>query len=332
MPCTCSDRRRRGGLAALLLATAACTLTTAPSFPRPPRPLPAEVRERFVLPGKPSLLRLDRRGDGSRLDGDLACGAETIHFHLYKADRPDRPFVLLVPILAGGDDLMRTLATRFVDNGFHAAFCERAGPALRPPQRGADLERLFRRTVLHQRALLAWLPEFGELQPTATFACGVSMGGMVTDVLAAVEPRLEASAVCLAGADLPTIVADSNETRIESWRRWRRTEDGIAGAPLRQELRSCLQSDPLYLAPCVATERVFLVATDFDDVVRPEHQRLLWEAFGRPERMSLPLGHYSAALALDSIVGAISGFFRDRMAAAAHDRALVSGPAGAPGR
>jgi hypothetical protein len=74
----------------------------------------------------------------------------------------------------------------------------------------------------------------------------------------------------------------------------------------------------LRLAPYVATERVLLVAATFDDVVRPRYQDLLWEALGRPGRMSVPLGHYSAALALDAVLDAIVAFFAEQPPGGAH--------------
>jgi dienelactone hydrolase len=255
------------------------------------------------------LLRLEPTADKTVLVGDLASGPETVHFHLYPAPRKDAPLVLLVPILGGGEELLRTMARRFVDRGYHALYCDRAGSALRPPQRGPELETLLVRTVLHQRIALAWASDCDRIHPVQKFACGVSMGGIVTTLLTAVEPGLSGSAMCLAGADLPTILGNSAEARIEKWRDWRRSADGVSDDGLQRELRQCLRSDPLRFAPCVPTDRVFLVAADFDDVVRPEHQDLLWEALGRPQRLSVPLGHYTAALCLDPLISSIADFF-----------------------
>ena len=63
----------------------------------------------------------------------------------------------------------------------------------------------------------------------------------------------------------------------------------------------------------------------FDDVVRPRYQQLLWEALGRPARMTVPLGHYTSALALGPILNAVSDFFVDRAIAKAAERR--AGPA-----
>ena len=298
-----------------VLLCAACSFQPAPAFPRPALPLPADARERYRLPGPVELRRHDdAQGAARDSHGELACGDETVRFHLCRAGRDAAPLVLLVPILGGGADLMRTVARRFVALGFDAAWCDRAGPALRPPQRGADLERMLQRTVVHQRILLHWLIEESGLDSPAVYACGFSLGGIVTAMLSAVEPRLRAAAMCLAGADLPTILCDSNEPRIARWRSWRHDEDGLLGQCLHEELARELCSDPLRLGPHVQTDKVLLVAAKLDDVVRPEHQDLLWESLGRPERLSLPLGHYSAALALGPMLDAIATFFHDRVA------------------
>lgn len=317
MPSTSSDHGWVGRACRLMTiacatALAGCAFRAAPAFPRPAISLPSDAKEQFALPGQVQLLKLEPVQGDSVFVGDLACGPETVHFHLYKTVRKEAPLVLLVPILGGGEELLRTMARRFVQRGYHALYCDRAGSALRPPQRGPELQTLLVRTVLHQRIALAWTAECAELRPLATFACGVSMGGIVTTLLTAVEPNLDGSAMCLAGADLPTILADSAEPRIERWREWRQREDGLSGAGLDLELRENLRTDPLRFAPYVATDRVFLVSANFDEVVRPQHQDLLWEALGRPQRVSVPLGHYSAALALDPLVSSIADFFDDR--------------------
>src|SRR5262249_13089786 len=239
---------------------------------------------------------------------------------------------LLVPILAGGDDIMRGIARRIVATGFHAAWCDRVAAALCPPQRGADLERLFERTVLHQRALLAWLRPGPIPAPPATFGLGVSIGGMIAAVLAAVDPDLDGLAICLAGADLPAIVLDSDESRVVHWRQWRMTTDGIGTATLRQELQQTLLSDPARLAPFAATERILLVHATLDEVVRPPHQDLLWEALGRPRRILIPLGHYTSALAIASTIAWVTPFFGERHPAVPVARACPEPAAGGLGR
>ena len=62
------------------------------------------------------------------------------------------------------------------------------------------------------------------------------------------------------------------------------------------------------------------MSAQFDDVVRPEYQDLLWEGLGRPARLSVPLGHYTSALAMGPILTAVTGFFDQRAQMLTADR------------
>ncbi|MCC7397565.1 MAG: alpha/beta hydrolase [Planctomycetes bacterium] len=292
-----------------LSLAAACTFAPPPAFARPPLPLPATARAAAVA--LPRLVALAQPTPG-RWCGELADGGEVVRFQLLQADpaRPGRRLVLLVPILAGGDELMAQVARRLGARGFDVAFCERAGSALQPPQRGEEIEQLFHRTVLHQRLLLRWLAARTPA-PAATFVLGISMGGIVSTVLAALEPALDGVAVCLSGGDLGDLVQHSSEGRVQRWRRWRLRHDGIGDDQLRREF-AAQPYEPLSFAPAVPTAKVLFVSAEFDTVVPRRNQDLLWEALGRPARYQVPFGHYTAALAIDTILAAAADHFDHR--------------------
>jgi pimeloyl-ACP methyl ester carboxylesterase len=311
MPSTSSDHRRRPPplrwLRSLLLLTTACTFVGAPQRARPPLPLPG--RQAPTAIAEPHLVEHHQLA-GGRSHGVLQAGGERVRFQLWRQGR-DRPLVLLVPILAGGEDLMDQVANRLQARGYDTAFCARVGPALKAPQRGPELDELFRRTVLHQRLLLRWLrsPPPGTTPPPAVFALGMSLGGMVATVLAAQEPELAGTAILMSGGGVADLVVTSSEPRVQAWRRWRHATDGVGDDHLRWELGAYLQHEPLRYAKAVATDKVLLVTGTLDTVVPKWHQDLLWEALGRPARLQVPLGHYSAALAIDAILDAAAQHF-----------------------
>ncbi|MEZ6037492.1 MAG: hypothetical protein R3F29_08430 [Planctomycetota bacterium] len=286
------------------LVAGGCTLQSAPTAARPA----------LTTTAAPLALPTCTRwhDEGARARGVLAGGGERVRFELRRpqqATAARRPLVLLVPILAGGADLMELVAQRLCAEDFDGAFCARAGDALLPPQRGAELDELFRRTVLHQRLLLRWLAS-GPEAPPATFVLGISLGGMVATVVAAEEPTVQGLAVCFSGGDLPSLMLASSEPIVREWIDWRRTTDGIDGDALGHELRRCLAHEPLRYAPRVATDKVLFVDAELDTVVPRRNQALLWEALGRPQRLSLPLGHYTSVLALDRVILATADHFR----------------------
>lgn len=307
----------RRALPVLVLGVlAGCLHVPAPTHPRPSLPLPPEIAARYELPGtveEESLVPIGEENGVRFYRGRLRCADEVAEFHYLQPAGASAPgFVLCLPILAGGRALMWMVATNMAERGYAVAWAERVASALKPGQRGHELETLFRRTILHNRMILDWARSHADIDTTRQACVGISMGGMIGAVLLAVEPSLRAGALCLAGGDLAGITLASAETRVRSWRRWRHETDGTSGEELRREIRFEVVSDPALIGPYVDTERVLLVGSSLDDVVPPANQDLLWESFGRPERHILPLGHYTAALAFESMLSSVDEFLQKR--------------------
>jgi hypothetical protein len=290
--------------------------------PRPVLPVPTNllIADQPIL--TPVLESIEDLGDGHQR-GRLVGAGETVHFHLQRVrdDRKPRPFVLLVPILAGGNLLLEIVGGLLVDRGFDVAWCERVDGAMVKGQRSEELDRLLQRTVLQQRLLLAWVHGPENPPPTATFVLGISVGGIIATTLAALEPGLDGVAICLAGGDLKTLLPRSGEWRVRRWVEWRKTEDGVGRDHLEWELEHWLVAEPLVTAASIPPGKVLFVSAAFDDVVPRRNQDLLWEALGRPARMTVPLGHYWSALALHAILSAAADHFTARIGAQAGSRA-----------
>ena len=310
---------RRGGnaiLAAGLLLTG-CAHFQPATHPRPALPLPDHIAARYALDGEvfeESLVEVGNEPAYRVFRGRVRAGEEIADFHaLIPHGKGAKPFVLCLPILAGGEALMWMVGGNLVERGYAVAWTKRVASALKPGQRGPELEELFRGTVRHNRMVLEWAREQPQIDSSRMGCVGISMGGMVASALMAVEPDLQGGAVCLAGGNLADMLMVSAEPRAERWRRWRHVEDGISGSMLRAELREHIVSDPALLGPFIPTEKVVLIGGALDSVVPPNHLDLLWESLGRPERHTLPLGHYTAALAFPSIMTTVDGFLGQRL-------------------
>lgn len=308
MPSTRSDCLPH---AAILALAAACTTLPAPDHARPPLPLATQAaHSAAAATPNPRLLALEPEQDHWR--GELRGNGEIVRFQWWHRRGPPRPAVVLVPILAGGAGLMTTVAEQLDLLGYDVVLAARVQSAMVPPQRGPDLDRLFQRTVLQQRLLLAWLRDPGPAHtpPTRRFVLGLSVGGIVATATAALEPDLDGLGVVVSGGDLASLVPDSREGRVERWMQWRLRHDGIGPAAVAEELRRCLWLEPLAMAAAVPTRKVLLVHGRFDEVIPRQNQDWLWEAFGRPQRLLLPLGHYLSAAALGSVLTAVDRHFR----------------------
>lgn len=313
----------RGAGFGLLLIQVGCVTIPGPDHPRPALPLPAEIAERYALPGEVHedyLVPLDSAGRIFR--GRLRCGDERPEFHLMlPASQRPAPFVVCLPILAGGKELMWWVAEYLADAGFAVTFSERVESAMKPHQDAEALERLFRRSLVHNRAILAWGRRQAFTAPGQTGVLGISTGGIMAGTILALEPELRGGVLILAGGDLPDLLMQSSESRIQRWRAARQAVEGLDEAQLLAKLRKKLHSDPALTAPYVATDKVLMVSASWDTVVPARNQEVLWEALGRPKRFKLLLlSHYSSILDIvlptQTILRSSANFLLERLAGA----------------
>jgi hypothetical protein len=297
-------------LAPLLLA--ACTTWPGPSAPRPPLPISQELLAPYELLGavtEQSFVPVGHDGELSVHRGLLLCGSEQASFTLVLPPGSGRqPFVLLVPILGGGEGLMEIVAADLAGRGFAVAWARRVMSALRREQRATDIDELFRRSVVHQRMLLGWARAQAFVDEDRIACLGISTGGILAVALAACEPCLQRVVLVLAGGDLPDLFAHSEEARVVRWRGWRLADDGLSALGIAREIERDVAGEPLRFAPHLETGRVLMVGATFDRVVPWRNQLILWEALGRPRWVQVPLGHYTMALALGSILGTVAEF------------------------
>lgn len=240
----------------------------------------------------------------------LADEAETtqIKFQFWRSQEalekwgPRAPAVIVTPILGGGQSISRSQCRYLVEAGFHVALVDR-GPRVMAAHWPIDaLELYMRRGIAGRRAMVDWLSAREDVDPTRISAMGISMGGIITAVFTAVEPRLESAVIALAGADVPAIIRVSSENRLIIWREARAAELGGDLAEVEARLRGAFPDDPGVLARAIDPRKVLQVTASLDTVVPAERQEELWEALGRPLRYDLPTGHYTGIVYLPYIL------------------------------
>ena len=115
---------------------------------------------------------------------------------------------------------------------------------------------------------------------------GVSLGGYLTSVMAAVDDRLSFA--------IPNAPVTDFDDLVDLWAPagWvARTALGARGID-RATLRELLQvHSPLRYAPVLDREQLFVIAGLGDRLAPPEHAERLWEHWGRPEIHAFPGNH-----------------------------------------
>lgn len=316
-------------LVSLSALLAGCMSTTEAAPPRATRPLSAEVAARFDYAhvGSASL-------ELSWEDGEVAVHSGTLTILVPNADprAPDEPFevqfeywrsklapegpapaVVVTPILGGGKSLAQTNCEDFARAGFHVALAWRGTRILRQSWSLEDAELWTRKGVAARRALLDWLSERPEVDGERVAAFGISMGGILSSVLMAAEPRFACGVIALAGGDLAGVIASSSEGRIERYFAAKQAELGIGPVELEQRLRHALPSDPLRVAHAVDPRKLLMISTSLDTVVPTRFQTRLWKALGKPTRVDLFAGHYTAILYLPWLTERVIEFFHEQL-------------------
>jgi dienelactone hydrolase len=227
----------------------------------------------------------------------------TVHaeYFLPVGSGPDRrrPAVIVLHILGADFALSRYIAARLADAEVAALFVKLPYYGERRPAGGqkrflsGDLDRSvlsMRQGVCDVRRASAWLASRPEIDPARLGITGVSLGGIVASIAAAVDPTLNQAVFLLAGGDLAQILWEMPEPEARRYREaWTRS-----GRSFNDLKAVTTPLDPLTYAERLKTKRVLMIAGNVDEIVPPASARKLWEAAGRPPIVWEDCGHYSA--------------------------------------
>ncbi len=146
----------------------------------------------------------------------------------------------------------------------------------------------MRQAVLDVRRAGCWLTSQPDVDAARLGVSGISLGGIVSALSAAVDPAIKEGAFLLAGGDLSTILWEMPEGA--PFRKvW--IETGHTKADLTKLTEAF---DPLTYASGLAGKRMLFIAGNVDEVVPPSCTRVLWEAAGKPPITWYDCGHYSS--------------------------------------
>jgi hypothetical protein len=237
---------------------------------------------------------------------------EAIAFEYYDVDGDARtPVIMLLPIFNGQLAIPRFFARHFANQGWAAVVVTRGRDPLDALTAPSET---VRSNLQDYRRMLDWIELQPELDASRIGVFGVSLGAMDAVMLAALDTRVQALVIAMAGGDLGYVVANTN------YRRVTRTIDDLAESQgtsreaLQAKLYSELELDPLALAPYVDAERVLMIMTRTDAIIPFESQQRLRATMGSPEALYLFTGHRTSVLFFPKVRNAAFEFFSRQFA------------------
>jgi dipeptidyl aminopeptidase/acylaminoacyl peptidase len=218
---------------------------------------------------------------------------------------------MVVPVSGGSYQAERIFAAYFAKQGMAAVIVHR--PKLSGDVESLDeLNTMLKQTVKDHIQVLDWLVTQPSLDTNRVALFGASLGGIKGALLTALDGRIKAAALGLAGSDLPYIVTHSTERGVVRARTAVLQKQHWTLPELEQRLRDNITLDPQTLAPYVDSRKVLLILGVFDSVVPFKKGWELRKHLGKPETILLPSGHYTAALFIPYLEYATLTFFKQR--------------------
>jgi len=227
--------------------------------------------------------------------------------------RTNLPVVMILPISGGGYFLERHFAEYFVKHDMAAIIVHREKGPNKLSNPDPNLINVYlQQSVIDNCRVVDWIESRPEFDPKRIGVMGTSMGGIKGSLFIAIEPRVQAAVLGLAGGDLPYVLTYSTERGIVRRRTAYLQEHQMTEKEFKAILDKSVVWDPKKLAPFVDPKKVLLFLGACDTAVPFKKGDELRRAMGKPETVVMMSGHYSALFYILYIQRSALDFFHKR--------------------
>ena len=236
-----------------------------------------------------------------------ADSSQSIDFEYYDVDGDQRtPVVLLLPVFNEQLAIPRFFARYFANQGWAAVVAVRGRDPLAALVSPTET---VQNNLQDYRRILDWMEREPELDASRIGVFGVSLGAMDAVMLTALDHRVNALVIAMAGGDLSYLLANTNYRRVVRTIDDMAESQGTSREALGAKLDAEINLDPLSLAPYVDAERVLMVITRTDAIIPFEAQQQLRTGLGSPETLYLATGHRTSVVFFPKVRNAAYEFF-----------------------
>ena len=223
------------------------------------------------------------------------------------------PVVMILPNTHGATAVEGDIAGALCRSGFAVTFPDGKRGF---PDDMSETNAYLRTEVIIVRTLLDFISREPEIDENKVGVAGVSYGALVTASLIGVDNRIKAAMILGGGADLPLILATSDNDVVTQFRNQEMRKHHLAtAADYQAALRKIITVDGSNPELNLRSKsgQVLQYIIEGDKTVPESTQRQLWELLGKPKMIELQGGafgspHVSAIVSvvrkrLDEVVG-----------------------------
>lgn len=227
------------------------------------------------------------------------------------------PAVVILPITKG-DYYTEHFANYFAKYGFFILRFQSRGNLAKVEKKGREALEEFkdhiRFYVIDIIRGIDWLQSQPGVDIQHIGILGISQGAIIGSLVMELDPRIQSGAFLLGGGGLAGILLTSEERSIIRIRENILKTPEIQKESFYQEVNKVLSAvDPLTYAGCIKPLKVLMVDALFDRVILPNYADQLWEKMGKPARIQVPTGHYTAGLFLHYVRSKIFNHFEETL-------------------
>lgn len=243
------------------------------------------------------------------------------------------PGVVVLHILGGDFILSQTVANALARNGVAALaikmpyYAERRRPGNPRRMLSRNIEESISgmtQAVLDIRRSVAWMRDRPEVDDTDLGVTGISLGGLMSALSAAAEPRIRKVGIQLAGGNLAQAIWDGEQKETAGFR-----EDWLSKGGTRESFIKAVEPiEPTTYGHLLKTRQVLMLAARKDEIFPVSSTMALWKSMDeKPELIWLEdAGHYSALLYIMRETERLSQFMKQPLPSNGKTQAKISTP------
>ena len=229
-----------------------------------------------------------------------------------KGDPMRAPAVVVVHESGRGMVAGRVIARGLQSHGFHTFLIHLPGYGARTSAFTGDVKQMLpglRQAIADVRRARDAVASLPNIDTSLIALQGTSLGGFVTATVAGLDRGFDKSFILLAGGNLADVLLNGERDAAAMHREL--TAAGITDPQIREFSQVI---EPMRLAHRVVADRTWLFSGKMDEVVPPACSLAFAKAAKLDDKhhFILPVGHYTAAIFLPTILTAMSDLLHDR--------------------